>query len=160
MSLFGDLDVESAEDNPWFKPDGVYECYLHSVKVGATKAGDKMGMTLEYKIASGPKVGRIINEWKWVPTPNQVQGYKSLSPKDGQEKDDEFGEKASQAVSYLKARMKDFGIPSDRINSITSQDLLDLELHLNVTIQNKNGSENVRAVGPFESDELSSPFDS
>lgn len=160
MSLFGDLDVESAEDNPWFKPDGPYECYLHSVKVGPTKGGDKMGMMLEYKIASGSKAGRLISEWKWVPTTNQIQGYKSLHPVDGQVKDDEFGEKAAQAVSYLKARMKDFGIPSDRINKMEAEDLLALELHLTVTIQNKNGSENVRAVALYENDDNISPFDS
>jgi hypothetical protein len=162
-NLFGDLDVESAEDNPWIKPDGTYHCYLTKVSVGLTKNQDKRGMNLEYTIVEGPKKTRKIKEWKWVPSSAQVKGYDSLEPLsqlniDGMVSDEDLAEKAANAVSYLKARLKDFGIPSDKMNSIQSQDLMDLELDLNITIRNKNGNENIVNIALYEGESSSDPF--
>lgn len=145
-NLFGELDVESAEDNPWLKPDGPYRCGLADVSVKLTKKEDKMGMTLEFKITEGAKKGRQIKPWYWIPTPNQVKGFPTLKPEEGQVKDVEFAEKAANATSTLKLVMKNMGVPADKINTITSQDLLDLQQEYIVTIQNKNGSENVKSI--------------
>lgn len=157
MSLFGDLDVESAEDNPWLKPDGPYKCALAGVSVKATKAGDKMGMTLEFKIVEGSKKGRKITPWNWIPTKNQLAGYKSLQSKDNEEKDEEFAERAATAVSQLKKNMMDMGIPADRINSMDAQNLMDMEQLYIVTIRNKNGSENVTSIAVDEDTAGGSP---
>lgn len=152
-NLFGELDVESAEDNPWLKPDGTYRCGLADVSVKLTKKEDKMGMTLEFKITEGVKKGRQIKPWYWIPTPNQVKGFTSLKPEDGQVKDAEFAEKAANATSTLKLVMKNMGVPADKINSIKSQDLLDMAQEYDVTIQNKNGSENVKSIAVAEEGE-------
>ena len=126
MSLFGDLDIESAEDDPFAIPDNTYDCFLTDVKVGPTKAGDKQGMTLEFTIAEGDHQDKRIQEWKRIPDP-----AKPLE-------DDE------RAKSFLKARMLDLGIPAERVNSVTADDLLGI--HCFVSVKNNNGYTNVRKV--------------
>jgi len=159
-NLFGDLDVNSAADNPWVKPDGPYHCFLTKVESNLTKKGDKYGMNLEYTIQDGPKARRKIKEWKWIPTPNQLAGYKALKEADNDEEspDEEFAGNAADAVAWLKARMKDFGIPSDRINTVNRQDLLDMGLDLTVTIRTKNGNEQITSVMLYEGDDVNDPF--
>ena len=126
MSLFGDLDIESAEDDPFAIPDNTYDCFLTDVKAGPTKAGDKQGMTLEFTIAEGDHMDKKIQEWKRIPDP--------ASPME----DDE------RAKSFLKARMLDLGIPAERVNSVTADDLLGI--HCFVSVKNNNGYTNVRKV--------------
>lgn len=159
-NLFGELDVESAEDNPWFKPDGTYRCGLADVTVKLTKNEDKMGMTLVFKVTQDFKKGRQIKPWYWIPTPNQIKGYPSLKPEEGQVKDPEFAEKAANATSTLKMVMKNMGVPADKINTLKSQDLMDMAQEYDVTIQNKNGSENIKsiAVNDDTTDQKFDPF--
>src|SRR6476469_8152494 len=100
MSLFGELDVASAEDDPFSVPAGMYESYLTSVKVGPTKAGDKVGMSLEYTINGGDHAGKKVTEWKEIPRPSD--------PKNPSAED-------KRAMSFLKQRMLNLGIPEARI---------------------------------------------
>ena len=133
MSLFGDLDIQSAEDDPFAIPDNTYECDLTEVKAGPTKAGDKVGMTLEFTISEGDHAGKKIQEWKRIPDPTE------LTSDDTKVKAD-----AERAMSFLKARMLDLGIPVERVNSVTPEDLLGI--HCFVSVKNNNGYTNVRKV--------------
>ena len=45
QSIWGDLDVESAADDPFAVPNNTYRAILTDAKVGPTKAGDKVGLT-------------------------------------------------------------------------------------------------------------------
>jgi hypothetical protein len=135
MSLFGELDVESAEDNPWLKPDGTYLCDLVGLSVKPTAKGDKQGLRLEFKIVKGEKKGRNITPWYWIPTAADLKSS-----------DDEFRGKAATAVSQLKKTMMDMGVPAERINDLQAEDLMNMNQQYDVTIYNKNGSENVRSI--------------
>ena len=129
MSLFGELDVESAEDNPFAIPDGVYDAAVFEVKVGPTKNKDKVGMTLVYKITEGPQTGKTVQEWKHVPQPADAKNPT---------------EEEARALSYLKARMISLGVPAEKINTIQSDDLLGREVV--ITLVTKGEYQNVRKV--------------
>jgi hypothetical protein len=129
-SIFGELDVESAADDPFAIPDNTYRAVLTDAKVGPTKAGDKIGLTLIYTINSDDQFNeRIVSEWKGIPEPNDP---KNLT------------EDESRQAAFLKQRMLSLGIPPERINSVTPDDLIGRECF--ITIFNKNGYMNIRKL--------------
>lgn len=148
MSLFGDLDVESADDNPWIKKDGTYNAALSGLAVKPTKGGDKVGLSLEFKIVDGIYKTRIIRQWLWIPSQEHLK-----------DPDEEKAAKAAQAVSQLKYTMTSMGVPAERVNSVQAEDLMAMDQTYDVTIRNKNGSENVTGIAVHEeSGSTSSPF--
>lgn len=129
-NIWGDLDVESAADDPFAVPNNTYKAILTDVKVGPTKAGDKVGITLTWTIDSEDEHnGKFITEWKHIPRPVDPQNLT----------DDE-----SRAASFLKKRMLDLGIPPERVNTVRPEDLMGRECM--VTVVNKDGYTNVRKV--------------
>lgn len=130
MGLFGDLDVSSAQDDPFKIPANTYACTLTDVKVGPTKAGDKVGMTLVYTIQEGDFEGDDITEWKEIPNPQDPQN---------------LTKEEARAASFLKQRLLNLGIPESRINSVESEDLIGLDVYV-TTKDGKNGYVNVNKV--------------
>lgn len=128
MSLFGDLDFDKASDDPFAVPDNSYVCYLTSVKVGPTKAGDKVGMTLTYTIDEGPHSGKQITEWKNIPQP--------VNPKSPSDDD-------LRAMSFIKQRLIGLGVPAERISEVQPDDLVGIKCV--VAVKNKDGYTNVRS---------------
>ncbi len=129
MSLFGDLDIESAEDNPFAIPDGTYNAFVYDIKAGKTKSGDKFGLTIIYKVSDEAFEGRMAQEWKHVPQP--------ADPKNLSEED-------QRSMSFLKQRMQSLGVPNDKINSVTPDDLIGTEVV--ITLVTKGEYQNVRKV--------------
>ena len=124
MGLFGDLDVASAEDNPWFVPPNTYECDLYKVEL-KTPEGKDPGLLFTYKISSGEHEGKQVTEYKRVP--------KSQLTKEDKD-----------AASYLKMRLASLGIPEARMNTVEPEDLQGLAVIVTVT---QNGEyTNVRKV--------------
>lgn len=146
MSLFGELDVASANDNPFFKEDGPYTCVVSGAEIKtAKKTGDK-GLAIKYTIVDGPKKGQFINEWKPIPMPWNLNGYESEeNMKNTTGYDDEIAGNAQRSLSFLKSRLKDFGFPPEKMNNLDAKDILNLP-QLVVTIKNENGRENVKGV--------------
>lgn len=134
MGIFGELDVASAADDPWKVPANVYEATVTDVEVGPTKDGSKVGMTLIYTItadsADGEHVGKTVREWKAIPQP--------ADPKNPSVDD-------KKAMSYLKARLMDLGIPSDRVNQVEPGDLIGKDVTIKVK-EGKNDFMNVNRV--------------
>lgn len=129
MSLFGELDVQSADDLDYTIPDNAYPAFVFDVKVGPTKNKDKVGMTIIYKISEGEYAERTVQEWKQIPQP--------ADPKN-------LTQDESRALSYLKARMESLGVPTDKINSVTPDDLIGTEVV--ITLVTKGEYQNVRKV--------------
>lgn len=154
--IFGDLDVASANENPFFKPDGKYICRVTAATVRRSKAGNK-GMPIEYTIQEGEKEGKKINEWKPVPEPWELEGYAT---------DDDFKEEinfsaklkedAERNLSFLKQRMKQFGFSTEEMNTVTPEDFLNLPL-LEVELKNHNGQERIWSVEVYDTSDAS-PF--
>lgn len=138
MSIFGELDVESANDDPFQIPDNTYRATVTDAKVGPTNNGDKVGLTIVYTINSDDEHdGKSVSEWKHIPTPNDP---KNLTPEE------------SKAASFLKQRMLSLGIPAERINSVTPDDLKAREVYITTktTTSNDRIYTNVRKVVVIE----------
>lgn len=131
-SLFGDIDFGSVPDDPFAIPDNSYIAYLTEVKSGPTKAGDKIGLTLTYTITDGEFTGRKVTEWKQIVTPADPAHPTA---------------EEARSLSYLKARMTDLGIPLNRINSITPDDLIGIKCVISVSTKGQYQNVNrVKAV--------------
>lgn len=139
MSMFGNLDIESAADDPFALPDNTYKAVLTEVKVGPSKNGDKTVLSLIFTVQSEDEHdGKTIREWKVIPTPNDP---KNLSDEE------------KRNASFLKRRMLDLGIPPERINTLEPDDLIGKEVYV-TTVSKSDGAKtyvNVRKVTLVES---------
>jgi len=120
-SLFGDLDLENAPDDPNAIPDGTYRAFLTDVKKGPTKDNSKVGVTFKFKISEGDYDGSEVTEWK------------SANRDDDQ-----------KTKGYLKQRIISLGVPADRINVVDPGDLIGKDCY--ITVKNRNGYTNVNKV--------------
>ena len=118
MGIFGDLDVASAEDNPWAIPANSYECTVYTVEVKRDK-NEVLGMEFIYKISSGEHEGKTCREWKVIPVPDDPKNLTADEKK---------------AASYLKMRLKSLGVPETRMNNINVNDLLGLDVVVKVVV--------------------------
>lgn len=139
-SIFGDLDLASAEDNPFAVPDNNYEAYVTNVVVGLTKKEDKLGVTFEYTLDGGPKDKFKISEFKHVPRPQ----------------DEMTDEDRARAKSFLKQRLTSLGVPEDKMNTLDPADLIGTPCV--ITVKTKEGYTNVTKVEPRKSSPGSSVF--
>ena len=121
MSLFGDLDLESAPDDPNAIPDGTYRAFLTDLKKGPTKDGSKVGVTFKYKVSEGAYDGHQVTEWKSANT-----------------SDDDT------TKAWLKQRIIGLGVPADRMSSVDPDDLIGKDVY--ITVKNRNGFANVNKV--------------
>lgn len=145
MSLFGDLDVASAHDNPFFKPDGTYTCLVTKCEVKYSKNNNK-GMALEYTIQEGDKEGKKFGEWKNIPEPWEVMGYASKEDFEAAVNfDDKIKERANRDLSFLKLRLKQFGFTPEEMGTIGAEEILSLPW-LAIELKNYSGRENIADV--------------
>jgi len=146
MSLFGELDVASANDNPFYKEDGTYTCVVSGAETKTSRKDGAKGLALKYTIVEGEKKGQFINEWKPIPFSWNLNGYATEEDeKNTTNHDPEIGGNAQRSLSFLKSRLKDFGFPPEKMNNLEPQDFLNLP-NLLVSIKNENGRENVKGV--------------
>ena len=129
MGLFDELDVAGAADNPFAIPDDTYECVVSDVIVKKNAKGN-MGMTIKYKVLGGQYDGSEVSEYRRIPHPND-------SDKLGQAE-------AERAKSFIKRSLSALGIPEDRMNSVTKEDLVGIRCY--VSTQQNGDFTNVREV--------------
>lgn len=151
MSIFGDIDISSANDNPFFKPDGKYVCKVTKAEVRYSQQNNK-GMPIEYTIQEGEKQGKKINEWKTIPEVWHVMGYKTEEEwKEEVNYSDKIKEDAARNLSFLKQRFKQFGFSPEEMNDIKAEDILNLPL-LEVEIKNQGGQERIWDIKLLDGD--------
>lgn len=123
MGLFGELDIQSAEDNPWLVPANTYEADLFEVSVKESKPDKNnhisKGLSLIYKISSGDHIGKTVSEWKTIPEPADP-----ANPTPDEKK----------AASYIKQRLTSLGVPESRMNTVDVNDLQGLPVIVKVTV--------------------------
>lgn len=129
-SLFGDLDLDNAPDDPFAIPDGTYKAYLTDVRKGPTKDGKKVGVTFKFKISEGDHKDQEVTEWK------------SANPTDD-----------VRTKSFLKQRIIGLGVPADRISVIDPEDLIGKEVY--ITTKSRNGFTNIQNAVPVDAGESS-----
>ena len=136
MGIFGDLDVQAAEDDPFFVPANTYVCTLYKAEVKRDK-NDNLGMSLIYKIAEGEHKNKTVSEWKKIPQP--------ADPKN-------LTEEEQRDASYLKMRLKSLGVPENRMNDVNIDDLLGLDVI--VTVVQNGEYTNVKKVELYEGSDM------
>lgn len=125
MSIFGDLDVQAAADDPFAVEDGTYNATVTKCEVKKSKDESKTGLMLTYTITDeGSMQGRNATEWKTIPRAGD--------------------EDADRAASFLKQRLLSLGVPADRINSFTPEDAIGVDVV--ITVKNKDGYANINRV--------------
>lgn len=129
MGLFDELDVAGAEDDPWAIPDNTYACVVTGA-VAKKDRNDNMGTTFRYKITDGDLTGREISEYKRTPHKEDAEPLE--------------GKARADAISYIKQRLGQLGIPEERMNDVDEDDLVGIECY--VTVKNNKGYVNVRNV--------------
>jgi hypothetical protein len=130
MGLFGDLDIASANDDPFSVPDDKYKVVVISAEVAKSNAGN-IGLKIGYSITEGAYAGNSsLQTWNEIPNKLSDSEYGMLL-------DEEKG-KYEQKKSFLKKTMLDLGIPESRINSVDPGDLIGLTAI--ATVKNKSGS--------------------
>lgn len=136
MSLFAGLDLESAADDPFAIPDGTYDAVISEVKVGPTKDGSKTGMTTIFKIDDDESEhnGKTASRWLLIP---EVADPQNPTPDE------------AKALSFLKSHLLACGIPAERVNDVSADDLVGT--NVTITIKNKDGYVNIRKVEVRES---------
>lgn len=134
MSLFKDLDVASAADDPFKVDDGTYLTTVTSCKIQETKDGKK-GLTFDFTIdddaehnANEAMHGRKISEWLTIPDTTD----------DGEFVDPEKG---PIFLSFIKRRLKSLGIPEDEMNTVDHEDLIGIQVV--TTVKTKNDYQNI-----------------
>lgn len=131
-SLFGDLDVASAADDPFSLPVDTYLCTITKAERAATSATkdltpaeQKMGLKLEYTVTEGAYSGNIIQDWKEIP--KKVPAG---------EQDADYLRK----LSFLKQRILSFGVPESRINGVKPEELLGTDIVVTLTKSKKDNT--------------------
>lgn len=116
-SIFGDLDIANAADDPFKIDDGTYRGTVTDAKV---QDHEKDGVTKKYLIIDftvtdpeSPMYERKISEWKEIPQPKNPKAPTA----------DE-----ARAASFLKMRLTSLGIPPERMNKLNTDDLKGIDV--------------------------------
>jgi hypothetical protein len=120
MGLFDELDIAGASDNPFAIPDDTYEAVVSDLVVKTNEEKGTTGMTVKYKITAGEETGREITEYRRMP---KATDKTPLSDAE-----------AAKARSYIKRTLARLGIPEDRMNSATRDDLVGIQCYVSTTM--------------------------
>lgn len=129
MGLFDELDIAGAADDPFNIPDNTYAAVVYKVESKKNSKGN-MGLTITYKIMGGEQNGLQVTDYLRMPSKTDE------TPLEGAERE--------RALSYIKRRLNDLGVPEVRMNTVEPADLVGTECYITTK---KNGDyTNVREV--------------
>lgn len=145
MSIFAGLeDLEDIEEVTFEnnKP-GRYEGIVESVEWqnGTRNNPDTLYMVFRFKLQGCPSVQMEYKSYPDKPLSsydNEVQDSNGHTPRD----------RAMRAMGYVKARLKSIGVPENRINSVTFEELAGLPVVV-VLKEGRNNYINVHSVEPL-----------
>lgn len=143
-NLFGDLDWDSVSDDPFGVGEGTFNAVVSKVERKESKDGTKVGLVFTYTVESDDENNqKNVQEWKTVP---EIENPSNMTAEE------------RQALSFVKQRLKSLGIPEDRMNAITPEDLEGIP----VTIVTKKNGEytNVSKVTRRSESVSDNPLDS
>lgn len=131
MGLFDDFegDFESLPEPTIGLPEGTHECIVSQVAIEDKDSGKYLVITYTCCDETSPHKGRTYKEFKRI-----VEG-KPQTQKD------------VEAMSYIRARLNDLGIPVSAMSSLVPDDLQGIRVALSLVPQKKDPSyRTVRSV--------------
>lgn len=159
MSIFGELDLENASADPFYKDDGIYTSIITEAKTSTSQKGN-VGLNIKYTIQEGDHEGDTIREYFAIPKPWEIEGYPTQGDKaDDTNYDKDLEKRAKRSVGFLKKRLLEYGFANEELDTIKQEDILAVG-PLKVTLRHRSsdGQEQVFGVKLVEEGETS-PFD-
>lgn len=129
MSLFQDMDLASAADDPFGIPADTYDAVISDIIIKEPKqVTDDKGAApffiLEYTIEGGDYDSKTQQEWKRMPsTDSNDPGYR-------------LSAEGKQRASFIKSRLLSLGIPESRVDTVGRDDLIGIKVRITIK---KNG---------------------
>lgn len=138
--IFGDLDVAGAEELSTGVPAGVYPATVTNAEVvnGTKNSPDSTFLVISYTVEG---YDFPIREYKQIP-----KGHPSSwddNVKDTKNKTEK--QRNNTALSFLKARLNDLGVPVERMNSLQPEYLVGTQVIVTV-VKNAQGYSNITKV--------------
>jgi len=158
-NLWGDIDFEEVQDDPFFKPDDTYRCRITEAVRRKTNAGNP-AISITYTIIRGEFDGQRIQEFKTFPFKWQLKGFSSEEDmNNGENFNQRLKTSSSRQMSFIKQRMRDFGFATTEMNQIKPKMLLELPPMDIVMVHGKENRENVRGVKLIDPDTEADEYD-
>lgn len=104
--------IGEAEDISFGIPEGVYEGIVSAASVERRGEKDSLFLILEYSVTEGRYKGRSQSEFKRLPE----------GPMSG------WDDKDFQALSFVKARLSDLGVPPEKMGSLEADEIVGTEV--------------------------------
>lgn len=122
-SLFGDLDIASANDEPWAIKAGSYPCTVTTSEVKPSNDGSKMGWNLCYTVDEDDPgyPGFPLYEWKWIPTKADIEADAN----------------ANRTRNFLAERMASLGIARENRNRFRAADALGAKVIVTIIVKDE-----------------------
>ena len=137
--LFEELDIAGANDDPWSMPEITYAAVVSDLEIKVNEKGNH-GMYFKYKVTEGEYADREVQEYKRLPHPQDAEKLE--------------GKKLADARSYIKQRLASLGIPEERMNTVSKDDIVGIECYISTKM---NGNfVNIRQVSLTAGDDVSS----
>lgn len=138
MSIFGDLDIANAQDDPFSVAPGTYPATVSDVEVKDNKDKTLKGLWITYTVQGEQETGKKVTEWKTIPSP--------VDPKNPSAQD-------QRDMSFLKMRLKSLGVPETRMNTLQPEDLVGTDVV--ITVKKNGGYTNITKVEIYTGSDLS-----
>jgi hypothetical protein len=140
-NVFAEIDWDEIPEDPFSVPANTYEAYLTEAvirQVSAEKGGGH-GLSLTFTISDGDYEGYKVQDWKSIP---EVDDPKNPTTEE------------RKALSWVKRRLNDLGVPSDKIKQALGNpaELEGTHVALRVTVNESNGRKytNITSVEVIE----------
>lgn len=137
MSIFGELDVAAAAELKG-NTEGTFSGVITAAEIeyGSTNKPDNVTFIVTYTLQGQPfpfdhrHMLPQINGKPAPPSafPTEPLDAKGMSPRD----------RAERSLSFLKTYFKNLGIPDEKINSVTPEDLIGIEVVVTLAPQKSN----------------------
>jgi len=161
VSVFGELDIENASADPFFKENGTYLCLITEAPISTSAKGNR-GMNIKYIIQEGDYEKESIRDYKSIPFPWQLKGYQTEEDMANETSyDDELKRRSLKSVRFLKQRLREFGFPDEKMSSLQPEDIIGVGYVWVQLGHKQNGDDLIMGVKLAQSDssEGGSPFD-
>lgn len=134
-SIFGDLDLTAAADDPFKVENGTYLAFVKEAEVKLSQKGNR-GLNITYEIAGNGNDGdgKTIKEWKNIP-----------DAKDAASDEEGGSAEGRRSASFLKQRLLSLGVAPESVNKVKVSELVGTKVVITVG-ENNQGYSSVNKV--------------
>lgn len=134
-SIFGDLDLTAAADDPFKVENGTYFAVVKEAEVKLSQKGNK-GLSITYLIDGNGNDGdgKTVKEWKNIPSAEEAAADENGGTAEGR-----------RAASFLKQRLLSLGVEPENVNKVKVSELVGTKVVVTVG-ENDKGYSSINKV--------------